>query len=184
MSHLLASTPIIECLVRRSFLTGIDSPAAMTEYEPGYIFGFCARPGRVPAFQVMLHCGAQWAHVPLHMVCTKEWQPLDLKLLTWWDCFSADFEIVTLELLRGVQVELRDRVGTKHWGRYLFTVEWRGAWADIPDQHKNHHVIEGKNGHIFAYPNNKLRWIDASYNVPMPGSSKHWKSNTRQWSVE
>lgn len=184
MSYLLASAPIVEVLVRRSFLTGIDTAAEMSEYEPGYIFGFCARPSRVPAFQVMLHCGAQWAHVPLHMVCAKPCAPVDVLDLCWWDCFSSDFAVVELEMLRGMTVEIKDRHGGMHIGRYLFTVEWSGSWADIPDQHKNHHVIEGSEGHIFAYPNNKIRWHDASYGVPMPESAKDWKSNTRKWSVE
>ena len=72
----------------------------------------------------------------------------------------------------------------KREGNYLFTIDWRGLWADIPDQHKNHHIIAGRSGHLFAYPNNKLRFIDQSYIEDMPEESKHWRPNSRRWSVE
>jgi hypothetical protein len=76
-------------------------------------------------------------------------------------------------------VTLKCRDTQPRVGNYLFTVDWQGSWADIPDQHKNHHVIAGEDGNIYAYPNNKILWHDASYNVPLPADAKDWQRNTR-----
>lgn len=182
MSRLIADTPFVEVLLRKEFL--FDGEKGYGEYEPGYIFAFCARPGRVPAFQVMLHCGAQWAHVPIHMLCTRECRPVGFGIATWWDCFSNDFEVAELALLKNLRCEMRGRDGKTRGGNYLFTVDWQGRWADLPDQHKNHHIIAGADGNLYAYPNNKIRWLDASYTVDLPADVKDWKRNTRAWSAE
>lgn len=182
MSRLIANTPIVEVLLRKEFL--FDGERGYGEYEPGYIFGFCARPGRVPAFQVMLHCGAQWARVPIHMLCTRPCRPVSHEVATWWNCFSNDFEVADLELLKGLRCELRRRYLPPVEGNYLFTVDWQGSWADIPDQHKNHHIVAGADGNLYAHPNNKIRWLDESYLRPLPDDVKDWKRNTRSWSAE
>ncbi len=183
MSHLIGDTPIVECLVRKEFC--FDGERGHGEFYPGYVFGFCARPANIPAFQVMLHCGAQWAEVPIHMLALRACEPVEPGVACWWDCFSSDFEVVELALLKGLRCEMRDREGATRPGNYLFTVDWRGLWADIPDQHKNHHIIAGHDGNLYAYPNNKIRWLDASYvRGDMPEEAREWRPNSRRWSVE
>lgn len=182
MSRLLADTPFVEVLLRKEFC--FDGGSGHGGFYPGYIHAFSARPASVPAFDVMLHCGARWSAVPIHMLATRECEPIDPGIACWWDCFSNNFEVVELALLKGLRCQMRGRDGTVREGNYLFTIDWRGLWADLPDQHKNHHVIAGKDGHIFAYPNNKIRWIDQSYVVDMPEESKSWRPNSRRWSVE
>lgn len=179
MSHLIADTPITECLVRREMFSTRGAPV------PGYIFGFAGRANQAPAFQVMTEHGAQWARVPLHLLCWKPCEALPLFKLCWWDCFSDDFSVHAFDFLRGHACSCIDRAGQAMRGTYLFTVEWRGRWAEIPDQHKQHHMVKLTSGHFAMYPNNKISWQDGSWirGMRAPGG-KGWRTNNRSWSVE
>jgi hypothetical protein len=182
MSELIAPTPFINCYVRNEFL--FDQHEGHGDFTEGYIFGFRAIPARIPAFQVMLVNGAQWANVPIHQVVVKEGAPvLPPEVCAWWDCFSSRFEVVEFPLLKNLRCSCMGRDRQLRQGNYLFTVDWVGLWADIPDQHKQHHVIALQTGQIVAYPNNKVRWLDESYVDPSTEMPRY-RVNTRAWSVE
>lgn len=185
MSELIADLPfILEVQVRDSFL--YDGESGHDGFTPGYLMGFRAVPGRVPAFQVMLQNGAQWANVPIHMLSTKPCAPIEPEIATWWDCFSSTFSIVRFSLAKNLRCTCRGRDGKVREGNYLFTVDWTGLWADIPDQHKQHHVIAAREGQLLAYPNNKVFWQDESY-VDEEAQGKEmprYKPNSHEWSVE
>src|SRR5690606_8048042 len=52
-------------------------------------------------------------------------------------------------------------------GTYLFTLDWaEGDYPEMPDQHKQHHVIALDSGHICAMPGNRLRWHEPSWIKP------------------
>jgi hypothetical protein len=125
VSLLLADTPIIECLVRREMFYDQAKPVG-ARFQPGYIFGFCGRATHAPAFQVMTDEGAQWARVPLHMLCWKECPAMTLDLLCWWDCFSDEFTVHAFDFLRGQPCTAIDRVG--HQARRQLRVHRRLAW--------------------------------------------------------
>lgn len=180
MSRILAPTPITRCLVRNEFL--FDQASGHGDYTEGYIFGFRARRAFIPSFQVMLVNGAQWANVPIHMLAVRECDALAPRVCSWWDCFSDEFEVVELLLLRNLRVSARGCDSTDREGNYLFTVDLSGGWAEVPDQHKQHHIIALKSGQLIAYPNNKLLWQDESY---VDGTDiPRYAANSHAWSVE
>jgi len=92
--------------------------------------------------------------------------------------FNMDFEVMT-----------RDNGIMK--GTYLFTIDNYHAhrnepdfyFAESPDEHKSHNIIELENGQIGAYPNNRCRMTD-------PSLSNHelktpdFKVSTRYFNVE
>jgi hypothetical protein len=129
----------------------------------------------------MLETGAQWANVPIHLITTKPVDPLPVNVATLWDCFSDTFEVVEMPLLKSIACVARGSDGEKRDGNYRFTIDWQGLWAEVPEQHKQHHVIELQSGHLIAYPNNKLLWKDPAYFKEGPLDYRH---NTHFWSVE
>jgi hypothetical protein len=45
-------------------------------------------------------------------------------------------------------------------------------------------VIAGEDGNIYAYPNNKILWHDASYNVQSAGGCEGLEAQHARWSAE
>lgn len=178
----IADTPYTTAYVRDEFL--FDEQEGHGGFTLCTVFGFRAEPGRVPMFQVMLENGAQWARVPIHMLCNRPCDPLPLELSCWWDSFSRNCTVHEFAFLRNHAVNCYGRDGQIRKGNYLFTIDWsHGGWSEIPDQHKNHHIIALTNGQWIAYPNNRLVWNDPSWtdnSKPIP----KWKSPSRTYSVE
>ena len=178
---LLGDTPVTEAYIRDEFL--FDECRGHGQFTEAVVFAFRAEPARVPMFSVMLSSGAQWARVPIHKICSKPCDPLPLEQSCWWDCYGYDFEVVCLSFLRGHKVTALGRDGVVRTGTYLFTIDWmKTGWSEIPDQHKNHHIIALETGQWIAYPNNRLIWIDPSWIKPAPEGE--WRSPTRSYSVE
>ena len=76
-------------------------------------------------------------------------------------------------------------------GTYLFTIDNYHAhrnepdfyFAESPDEHKSHNIIELENGQIGAYPNNRCRMTDPSlsnHDLKTPD----FKVSTRYFNVE
>ncbi len=76
-------------------------------------------------------------------------------------------------------------------GTYLFTIDNYHAhrnepdfyFAESPDEHKSHNIIELENGQIGAFPNNRCRMTDPSlsnHNLKTPD----FKVSTRYFNVE
>ncbi len=167
-----------EVLVRDKYLFDNDSK----EYSQGYIVGISAIPQVAPMFQVMLDNGAMWAHLPLHSLAWKECEELSITELCWWDSFSDTFSVFKFDMLKGYKCSAKSRSKKIYDGEYLCTIDWKGRWADIPDQHKQHHFIKLENGNFGMYPNNKLYWKDESWikgTIP-----KDYKVISRYYSCE
>lgn len=179
MSRALASLPQpIPCMLRAEFCFNLERGHG--KYFDGYMIGFCAVPARVPSFQVVLENGAQWSRVPINMLAWKKCPVLDLKQYTLWDCYGYDFELVKLEAL--ARATVMTPVG-KFTGDYLLTIDWTGGgFAEVADQHKNHHLLRMESGHFAAYPNNRLLWIDPSW-IKEPKKLPAFVSNSHIWSV-
>jgi len=178
---LIADCPIVQGFVRKEFL--YDEEQGHGEFVKAVIFGVRAEPARAPMFQVMLESGAQWARVPIDKICLRHCAPLPIGQLVWWDCYGYDFAVHQFSFLKNHKVTALGRDGEIRTGNYLFTIDWmRTGWSEIPDQHKNHHVIGLQAGQLIAYPNNRLLWEDPSWITP--ALDKNWKSPTRTVFVE
>ena len=166
----LVDTPYISAYVRNEYL--FNEQEGHGDFTPCTVFGFRAEPARVPMFQVMLESGAQWARVPIHMICSKPCEPLPLEVCVWWDSFSRHCTVHEFSFLRNHAVDCMGRDKKIRHGNYLFTIDWcNGGWSEIPDQHKNHHIIVEESGQWLAYPNNRLIWKDPSWirtDFPLP----------------
>ena len=106
---LLGETPYLPCFVRNEFL--FDEQTGHGEFTPAVVFAFRAEPARVPMFQVMLDSGAQWARVPIHMICSKPCAPLPVEQSCWWDSYGYEFTVVALPFLKGHAVTALGRDG-------------------------------------------------------------------------
>jgi hypothetical protein len=182
---LIGETPYIPCYVRNEFFHNEEVGFGYGQFTKAVVFGFRAEPGRVPMFQVMLENGAQWARVPIHMLVSQPCSPLPLELTCWWDCYGYEFSIISFPFLKEHRVEAIGRDKKHRKGTYLFTIDWmKTGWSEIPDQHKNHHVIVLDSGQWIAYPNNRLIWSDDSWINPLTERPKKWKTPTKTYSVE
>lgn len=181
MSRLIADTPILEAYVRNKFFH--DGDAAKDGYTFCYVYGFRAEPVKTPTFQVMTQQGAQWARVPIHMLCEKPCDELPLNLCTWWDCYGYDFTVHRFDFLRGHTCSAHGRDDKMRRGVYRFTVDWEGGFGEVPDQHKQHHIIGLESGQLIAYPNNHLVWHDESWITGIEGKPD-WIPHTTSYSVE
>ena len=180
MSFLL-DTPYTPCFIRNQFF--FDEQEGHGEFTHGFVFGFRAEPQGVPVFQVMLENGAQWARVPVHMICSKPCDPLPLDICVWWDSFGRCSTVHQFNFLKNMPVDCYGRDKITRRGNYIFTIDWaKDGWSEIPDQHKNHHIISLNTGQWVAYPNNKTIWPDASW--IKPDVNFKWKSPSKSYSVE
>ena len=179
--NFLVDTPYTPVWVRNEFL--FNQERGHGEFTEGVVFGFRAEPAKVPMFQVMLANGAQWARMPIHALCSKPCDPLPLELSVWWDSYGYHCVVHQFAFLQRHRVSALGRDTVIRHGTYLFTVDWvKDGWAEIPDQHKNHHVIILDSGQFIAYPNNRCLWIDDSHikHEPLP----KYISPSKSYSVE
>lgn len=181
MSTLLADTPTIEAYLRDEFVH--DGQKGHGSFTFCYIIGFRAEPARVPTFQVVTEQGAQWARVPLHMLCAKPCAPLPLNEVVWWDCYGYEFAVHQFGFLRGHAVTALCRSGEKRRGVYRLTIDWMGGLGEIADQHKQHHLIALESGQFIAFPNNRLLWHDESWIKGLEGPPD-WLPHSESYSVE
>jgi hypothetical protein len=192
--HINADIPPLKCFVRREFL--FDLQEGHGEFEPAYAFGIASLRARAIGWHVMTNRGAQVARLPIHALVHKEDAPnLSLPTLELWDCFGYSVGVKQFAYLKGVRANALCGDGTWRKGEYLFTIDWCGGDADLdvsfselPDEHKNAHVLRLDCGCFAALPNNRIEWIEGSFitnpldleNTGHPG----YRVNTHTWSVE
>lgn len=182
MSTLLADTPLVRVLVRNEFL--FDQQSGHGEFTPGYMIGFCAIRHRAPSFQILLDNGAMWSRIPLHAVCAKACEPIASRKLALWDCFGYNCTVIAMDALKHMVCTAKDLDGELHDAEYVFTVDWMlDGFSEIPDQHKNHHLLRFDSGHFGMYPNNRIRWKDSSW-IDEEEAIPAYKSNTTIWFTE
>jgi hypothetical protein len=149
MAYLIEDAPYTYCLVRDEFLHNFESGHG--EYTEACIIGVVALDGRVPMFTVMLRNGAIWARLPLHALVTQPCGFRPLTELVYWDCLSYHVAVHKYAYLTSLRVDVwpRGHQPFQERGSYLFTLDWaEGDYPEMPDQHKQHHIIALDSGHI------------------------------------
>ena len=135
MPYLVADTPYTYCLVRREFLR--DGQDGHGEYVEGCIFGVTALEGRLPAFQVMLRDGAQFARLPLVAFCEKPSAYLEPPVVCLWDSLSYSVAVHQYSYLTTLVADVFCGDGVERRGKYLFTLDWAESdYAEMPDRHE------------------------------------------------
>jgi hypothetical protein len=167
MAYLVQDTPYTYVLVRDEFLYNDESGHG--DFTEGCIIGVVALDGRAPLFTVMLRNGAIWARLPLHALVTQPCEPRPLTELVYWDSLSYHVAVHKYAFLTSLRVDVwpRGHAPFGERGSYLFTLDWaEGDYPEMPDQHKQHHIIALDSGHICAMPGNRLRWHEPSWIKP------------------
>ena len=89
---------------------------------------------------------------------------LPLTDLQFWNGFDTGLTVIEKNLICNMEFEVMTRESGNMKGSYLFTIdnyhphrnEADYYFAEVPDEHKSHNIIELENGQIGAYPNNRL----------------------------
>ena len=116
---------------------------------------------------------------------------LPLTDLQFWNGFDTGLTVIEKNIIFNMEFEVMTRASGIMKGSYLFTVdnyhphrnEPDYYFAETPDEHKSHNIIELENGQIGAYPNNRCRMVDPSLtnqNLKTPD----FKVSTRYFDVE
>lgn len=182
MAHLVEDVPFTYCLVRNEFLYNQDRGHG--EFTECCIIGVVALEGRAPMFTAMLKNGAIWARLPIHAFCFQESEPLPLSAICLWDCLSYDVTVHQYAYLTTLRCDVFCSDGVSRGGEYLFTLDWcKSNYSEMPDQHKQHHIIKLDTGHIAAMPGNRLRWYEPSWVRPY-SDRPDYLVNTFQFTTE
>lgn len=182
MAHLICDVPITYCLVRDEFLH--DQEKGHGEFTECALIGAVGLPGRAPMFTAMLKNGALWSRLPLHAFCTKPCEALPIATLCLWDCLSYDVTAHAYNFLGTLRADVFCADGQERAGQYWFTLDWcKSEYSEIPDQHKQHHLIALDDGQIAAMPGNRLRWHEPSWIKPY-AERPDYKVNSHEWSSE
>lgn len=171
--------PPVKVWVRKEYLR--DLRDGHGEYALGYWVTAKSIPGRTFYFETYLpDYAACFDKLPISAFLA--WDPehpdkpeaptpdLALEELAFWNCFNYDIIAIEKNLVYSMGWEVRTKTQGTFKGDYLFTIDTLGkdhtgidlSFAEVPDEHKSHNVIELQNGQFGIYPNNRCRIIDPS----------------------
>jgi hypothetical protein len=144
-------------------------------------------------FQVLMENGVLRDKLPIHAFVTDKNAPeIPFHHLQLWNCFSANFSIISINYLSGLKVDVKLKNGNWESGTYLWTFQWGPDYshgidltlAADPFEHKSSHFIELDNGCFVLQPNNRLKWRDPSFiTKPFP-EKPDYKGNSKIWNCE
>lgn len=184
MSLHIADVPLFKCFVRKEFLYNLEDHHG--EFDECTVFGVSCIQGRAPLFNILLPNGAIYYRVPLHAFTTsKDIESRSCTETYFWDCFGYTFTVHRYSFLREMDVTVLVKNAAPAPGTYMFTIDWFDPGpltphhAEIPDEHKCHHIIHLEEGNFVAYPNNRILWHEASFVVR--DEKIDYKTNTHAW---
>lgn len=165
--------------VRAEFLR--DQATGHGAFEPCVLFGVRSDPNRALGFHVLTEAGAVYWNVPVHALAHKPGAPRrELADLEPWDAFGPHVAAVAFPYLREMSVTVKGGMG----GVYVCTIDWWGnGFSDAPEQAKCAHLLALDDGNFGLYPNNWLRWRDASF-TKEGGGVPDYRRNTMVWRCE
>jgi len=188
MPTLNADIPSFDCLLREEYLYDMD-PDHAGKFVDVTVFGLNSIEGRALGFHVLVHeDGAVVSRLPICALMSKvDAPPLALDQLELWDCFSYEVSVWEAGHLSGrlCCVVLKD--GSKHQGRYLFTVDWHGSSYSESAGHsgwKCAHIIALENGCYAAQPNNRIPWADPATSTSPFEKVPDYHIMSRTWACE
>lgn len=200
MSTLVANVPPIKVWVRREYLR--DLRDGHGEHTLGFWVTVKCIPGRAIYFETYLpEYGAMFDKLPISaFLAWNSDSPNEpqapspdfpLQDLQFWDSFDHGLVVIKKNLVSNMEFEVRTRSNISVKGRYLFTIDNYHAhrnepdfyFAEVPDEHKSHNIIELENGQIGAYPNNRCRITDPSLSYAEL-KTPDFKVSTRYFNVE
>jgi hypothetical protein len=185
------STPPIKVWVKKEFQYDLEK--GFGEFDRGIIVSARSVCGSGMLFQVLMENGVLRDKLPIHAFVTDKNAPeIPFHHLQLWNCFSANFSIISINYLSGLKVDVKLKNGNWESGTYLWTFQWGPDYshgidltlAADPFEHKSSHFIELDNGCFVLQPNNRLKWRDPSF-VTKPFPEKpDYKGNSKTWNCE
>ncbi len=185
------STPPIKVWVKKEFQYDLEK--GFGEFDRGIIVSARSVCGSGMLFQVLMENGVLRDKLPIHAFVTDKNAPeIPFHHLQLWNCFSANFSIISINYLSGLKVDVKLKNGNWESGTYLWTFQWGPDYshgidltlAADPFEHKSSHFIELDNGCFVLQPNNRLKWRDPSFiTKPFP-EKPDYKGNSKIWNCE
>lgn len=188
--HYSIQIPHFEAYLSREFAKADDEELCI-------VHRLISAPGHALRFSVLTERGALFHGVPIHMLALRPGAPeMPLETLCLWDAFGI-FAVAYQDTLRhGMSVEVKLGDGNVYEGESLFSIDWfeplpyrtlSHGWSEMPEQHKEAHVLALDNGRLAAQPGNKLIWLEPSF-VTRPWNLRterpNYTTNSESWSVE
>lgn len=150
------------------------------EFEEAWLVSVRSLRGGPLCFQAFVpRYSACYDKIPIQCVY---WKLPDLGVthykmnqLQMWECISGEIELWRKELLKECEVGVR--IHDKHFtkGHYWFTIDFvpekrvSGHYdvgcASVLEEHKEGNVIRLSNGQVAVYPNNRIKWLEASLSI-------------------
>ena len=170
VSYLNHDIPPFTCYIRNEYM--FDHESGHGEFTIADVHSVASMEHRVPLFEALLENGVNWTRRPIMAFCWKKDAPTHpIEMHQYWNCFSPYVDVNVRNRLAKRRAELIDYRGNKHWGEYMFTIDW--AWenkagnTDVnfseDPEHKCGHTFKMDDGNYFIYPNNRIVWSDDAY---------------------
>jgi hypothetical protein len=191
MAYLNHPIPPITCYIRNEFL--FNHTKGWGEVSACDIHSVASIERRVPLWEAFLENGVNWTRRPLHAFCWRPDAPKpQLTDVYYWDCFSPYIDVQTRARFTGLRAQLLlPEAGKKLWGDYLFTLDWSWENKAILDtnfsetpEHKCAHFFRVEDGNFYAYPNNRIIWLDTAWTTNRIERNPGYLIDTNVYSVE
>lgn len=171
MSYIEGNFFPLKVFVRNEYL--YQGTKGHGEFSKGIVTSIRCMPGQVVLFQVLLENGVMRDKLPSHALLTSPEIPnpdLPFHYLQIWNCFSANFTLLTLNYIYDTRVSVYMKDRQWYDGSYYATINWAENNQDCdltlsqdPMEHKSHHIILLDNGQIALQPNNRIKWSEPSF---------------------
>ena len=170
MAYLNHNLPPFTCLIRDEYM--YDHKKGHGDFSVAEVHSVASMEHKVPLFEALMENGVNWTRRPIMAFCWKEDAPVHpIEMHHYWNCFSPYIDVNVRHRLSKRRAELIDLNGGRHWGEYMFTLDW--SWenhagnldcnfAEDPE-HKCGHTFKMDDGNFFIYPNNRIVWTDDAY---------------------
>jgi len=142
------------------------------------LHGVYGREGQPLLTHLLLETGAHWSGIPLVALSTGESPP---QIYAWrqpWGCMGDEPIVSHLPFLEGLKVE------TKHcFGRHTgIIIDWNGAFAAHPQEHKPLSLILDEDGGFLLLPNNYMTHVeDLHFTRNDIGMKKFYRRGEATW---
>jgi hypothetical protein len=158
--------------------------------------------GRAILFHALMENGAIFYRLPISAFIQKGFEPSGvptrrLDELELWNCFSYYPTVTHWSILSSASGYYFGKDKKKHYGSYLFTVDWAHPdsnildteHSEIPAEHKCAHILALDNGNYAAQPNNRILWDAPNYTTDreVPDytvQSTRWNVENKDWLTE
>lgn len=169
MAYLNHPLPPWTCYIRNEFL--FNHTRGWGEFSRCDVHSVASIEKRVPLFEAFLENGVNWTRRPLHAFCWRQDAPKpQLGDVYYWNSFSPYIDVQVRPRLAGLRADLIAPNGTLQGGEYMFTLDWgwenraiiNTNFSETPE-HKCAHLFRMDSGNYYAYPNNRIIWLDMAW---------------------